>query len=63
MMSIVSQAGDLFESAIKRRYGVKDSSHIIPGHGGFMDRFDGLWAAAPIAAVFCVIFGGGMQSW
>jgi phosphatidate cytidylyltransferase len=42
---------------------VKDSSHIIPGHGGFMDRFDGLWAAAPIAAVFCVIFGGGMQSW
>ena len=63
LMSIVSQAGDLFESAIKRRYGVKDSSHIIPGHGGFMDRFDGLWAAAPIAAVFCVIFGGGMQSW
>lgn len=63
LMSIVSQAGDLFESALKRRYGVKDSSALIPGHGGFMDRFDGLWAAAPIAAVFCVILGGGVQRW
>ncbi len=63
LMSIISQAGDLFESAIKRRYGVKDSGALIPGHGGFMDRFDGLWAAAPIAAVFCVILGGGVQAW
>ena len=63
LMSIVSQMGDLFESAVKRRYGVKDSGAIIPGHGGFMDRFDGLWAAAPIMAVFCVILGGGVQRW
>lgn len=63
LMSIVSQMGDLFESAVKRRYGVKDSGALIPGHGGFMDRFDGLWAAAPIMAVFCVILGGGVQRW
>ena len=50
VLSIVSQAGDLFESWIKRRYAVKDSSNLIPGHGGFMDRVDGLvFAAVPLA--------------
>ena len=49
LLSIISQIGDLFESFIKRRFGVKDSSHLIPGHGGVMDRVDGL-VFASIAA-------------
>ncbi len=42
LLSVASQVGDLFESFIKRRFKVKDSSHLIPGHGGVMDRVDGL---------------------
>ncbi|WP_293806295.1 phosphatidate cytidylyltransferase [uncultured Bosea sp.] len=47
--SIVSQAGDLFESALKRRFDAKDSSKLIPGHGGFLDRLDGYWAVLVLA--------------
>jgi phosphatidate cytidylyltransferase len=58
VLSIASQAGDLFESHLKRRFGVKDSSHIIPGHGGAMDRLDGFIAAAGVAALVGLVRGG-----
>ena len=58
VLSVVSQSGDLFESAVKRRFGVKDSSHIIPGHGGLMDRLDGYIAAVVLAAIFGILRGG-----
>jgi len=52
LLSIVSQFGDLFESWVKRQFDVKDSSQIIPGHGGLLDRLDGFVAAIVLAAVF-----------
>jgi phosphatidate cytidylyltransferase len=57
-LSIVSQIGDLFESWVKRRCGVKDSGAIIPGHGGVMDRVDGLVAAAFALYVIGWMAGG-----
>jgi phosphatidate cytidylyltransferase len=58
VLSIASQFGDLFESAVKRRFGVKDSSQIIPGHGGLLDRLDGFVAAVVLAAIFGLLRGG-----
>ncbi|TCR85424.1 phosphatidate cytidylyltransferase [Rhizobium sp. BK376] len=55
LLSICSQAGDLFESFIKRRFGVKDSSHLIPGHGGVMDRVDGLIFACFAAFLLAIV--------
>lgn len=54
----ISQIGDLFESSIKRRFGVKDSSRLIPGHGGVMDRLDGFIFASVFAAVVGLVHGG-----
>jgi phosphatidate cytidylyltransferase len=58
ILSIASQLGDLFESAVKRRFGVKDSSRIIPGHGGLLDRLDGFVAAILLAAILGYLRGG-----
>ena len=58
VLSVASQLGDLFESAVKRRFGVKDSSRIIPGHGGLLDRLDGFVAAVVLAALFGLLRGG-----
>jgi phosphatidate cytidylyltransferase len=58
-VSVFSQLGDLFESAMKRRAGVKDSSRLIPGHGGVMDRLDGFIVATAIAAILAGIRSSG----
>lgn len=51
LLALMAQAGDFAESALKRKFGAKDASNIIPGHGGIMDRVDGLVAAVIVAAM------------
>jgi phosphatidate cytidylyltransferase len=63
LLGVASQAGDLLESAIKRHFHVKDSSRLIPGHGGLLDRLDGVLAAAPVAALLSFALGQGRVLW
>jgi phosphatidate cytidylyltransferase len=63
VVALVSQLGDLFESGVKRAFGVKDASAILPGHGGMMDRVDGIVAALVAAALAIWIGGGDPRPW
>ncbi len=55
-VALVAQAGDLFESYVKRRFGTKDSGSFIPGHGGLLDRVDGLIVASPVTALVAAVW-------
>lgn len=58
VLAVASQAGDLLESAAKRQFGVKDASQLIPGHGGVMDRLDGIAGAAWALGLMALLGGG-----
>ena len=63
LIAPLAQSGDLMESWIKRRRGVKDSGNLIPGHGGILDRVDGYLTAAPAIALIAIIHKGGAVVW
>ena len=58
LVAVIAQAGDFFESWMKRRAGVKDSGGLIPGHGGLFDRFDGLLAVSFVLGILLLLSGG-----
>lgn len=58
LVAVIAQTGDFFESWMKRRAGVKDSSHLIPGHGGLFDRLDGLLAVCFVLGILLLLSGG-----
>src|SRR3546814_20778061 len=57
VVAVVSQAGDFFESGVKRHFGVKDTGSLIPGHGGALDRLDGLLLAVPFITLIYIFWG------
>ena len=61
--AVLAQLGDLGESLVKRRFGAKDAGTLIPGHGGLLDRVDGIMGAAPIVALSIALAEGDMSRW